>query len=126
MTSPDMRVASSDEIQANKLFSTTINGTRLLLSRVDGTVHAVVDRCPHLGMPMRKGKIEGNIVTCPFHGSTFDIVSGENQDWVTGVMGKPMPQWACKMISLGKKPSSLWTVSVAERDGEVLVGLPNQ
>jgi len=49
------RVASSNEIRAGEMFSTTINGTKLILSRVDGQVHAVIDKCTHLGMPMRKG-----------------------------------------------------------------------
>ena len=46
------RVASSDEIQAGKLFSTEVDGTKLLLSRVDGEVKAVIDealRCKEEG-----------------------------------------------------------------------------
>jgi nitrite reductase/ring-hydroxylating ferredoxin subunit len=117
------RVASSSEIRPGEMFSTTLDGTRLLLSRVDGHVHAVIDKCTHLGMPMRKGKFSGRIITCPFHGSTFDIVTGENQDWVTGVMGMPMPDWTCKLISLGKKPAALTTLKVEERDDAVFVQL---
>lgn len=117
------RVASSNEIRAGEMFSTTVNGTKLLLSRVDGQVRAVIDKCTHLGMPMRKGKFDGRIITCPFHGSTFDIVTGANQDWITGVMGMPMPTWTCKLISLGKQPAALTTLKVEERNGEVLIEL---
>jgi nitrite reductase/ring-hydroxylating ferredoxin subunit len=121
--SSEVRAATSAEIEAGKMFSTVIDGTKILLSRVDGEVKGVIDKCTHLGMPMRKGKFEGTVITCPFHGSRFDIATGKNLDWITGVMGAPMPKWACKMISLGKKPAPLTTLLVSERDGEVFVAL---
>lgn len=117
------RVASSDEIREGLMHSTTVDGTKLLLSRVDGEVKAVIDKCTHLGMPMRKGKFEGRVITCPFHGSRFDIATGENLDWVSGVMGVNMPKWTCKLIELGKKPAPLTTLAVEERDNDVFVTL---
>ena len=117
------RVASSTEVIANGLFACKVDGTKLLLSRVDGTVRAVVDRCPHFGMSMAKGGADGNVVTCPWHGSRFDLVTGENLDWITGFMGKDMPQWTCKLLSMGKQPEPLKTVSAEEQDGEVFVVL---
>ena len=121
--SSEVKVAASAEIKSGEMFSTTVNDTKLLLSRVDNEVKGVIDKCTHLGMPMRKGKFDGRAITCPFHGSRFDIATGENLDWITGVMGAPMPKWACKMISLGKKPAPLTTLVVSERNGEVFVEL---
>jgi len=123
MNKATTRVAGSNEILANKLFTTTVNGTKLLLSRIDGEVKAVIDKCTHLGMPMRKGSFDGKVITCPFHGSRFDIATGENLDWVTGVLGKTMPKWTCNLIALGKKPQPLTTLTVEERDGDVFVAL---
>jgi len=117
------RVAASDDIRAGEMFSTTVNDTKLLLSRVDGQVCAVIDKCTHLGMPMRKGKFDGKVITCPFHGSRFDIQSGENLDWVSGVMGVDMPKWTCKLIGMGKTPAPLTTLNVEEKDGEVFVAI---
>lgn len=119
------RIASSEDIVAGKLFSTTVDGTKLLVSRVDGEVKAVIDKCTHLGMPMRKGadKFDGKVVVCPFHGSRFDITTGENLDWVTNIMGMNAPKWACKMIEMGKKPAPLTTLTVKEENGEVLAEL---
>jgi hypothetical protein len=31
--------------------------------------------------------VDGNIITCPFHGSKFDMCTGENLDCVTGIAG---------------------------------------
>jgi nitrite reductase/ring-hydroxylating ferredoxin subunit len=120
------RVAASDEIKTGKLFSTTAAGTKLLLSRVDGEVKCVIDKCTHLGMPMRKGKdkFDGRIIVCPFHGSRFDISNGENLDWVTNIMGMNAPKWACKLIEFGKNPAPLTTLEVKEENDAVFVSLP--
>ena len=119
------RVAASAEVVAGKLFATTVNDTKLLLSRVDGEIKCVVDKCTHLGMPMRKGKdkFDGRVIVCPFHGSRFDITTGENLDWVTNIMGMNAPKWACKLIEFGKHPAPLTTVAVEERDGEVFADI---
>ena len=120
------RIAASDEIKTGKLFSTTADGTKLLLSRVDGEVKCVIDKCTHLGMPMRKGKdkFDGRIIVCPFHGSRFDISNGENLDWVTNIMGMNAPKWACKLIEFGKSPAPLTTLEVKEENDAVFVSLP--
>jgi nitrite reductase/ring-hydroxylating ferredoxin subunit len=119
------RIAASEEIRAGELFSATVDGTKLLISRVDGEVKAVIDKCTHLGMPMRRGKdkFDGRVIVCPFHGSRFDITTGENLDWVTNIMGMNAPKWACKMIEMGKKPAPLTQLEVSEKEGEVFVTL---
>jgi len=117
------RIATSDDIRPGELFSTTVNDTKLLLSRVDGEVKGVIDKCTHLGMPMRKGPFDGRVITCPFHGSRFDLATGENLDWVSGVLGVNMPKWTCKLIEMGKQPAPLTTLAVEEKDGEVFVSL---
>jgi nitrite reductase/ring-hydroxylating ferredoxin subunit len=33
--------------------------------------------CPHQGAPLGRGEIEDGVVTCPAHGSRFDILTGE-------------------------------------------------
>lgn len=45
--------------------------------RVDGQLHAIADRCPHAGAALSGGEVEGTVVTCPGHGSRFDIRTGE-------------------------------------------------
>jgi nitrite reductase/ring-hydroxylating ferredoxin subunit len=33
--------------------------------------------CPHAGATLSEGEVEGSIVTCPRHGSQFDVCTGE-------------------------------------------------
>lgn len=47
------------------------------LYRVGSTLCAISDRCPHAGSPLASGALEGQIVTCPSHGSQFDVQTGE-------------------------------------------------
>jgi nitrite reductase/ring-hydroxylating ferredoxin subunit len=44
--------------------------------RVAGRLCAVRDRCPHAGAVLSDGELEGAVVTCPRHGSQFDVLTG--------------------------------------------------
>lgn len=65
--------ALADEIKGGDLFCRQILGEPVLLYRAtDGTIAAMSDRCPHRFAPLHKGKREGDLVSCPYHGLTFD------------------------------------------------------
>jgi nitrite reductase/ring-hydroxylating ferredoxin subunit/uncharacterized membrane protein len=49
----------------------------VLLIKRSGRVLAIGAVCPHLGGPLDKGKIEGDTVTCPWHGSVFCLEDGD-------------------------------------------------
>ena len=62
------------EFDAHKLL-----GDRLLMSRVDGRVYAIRDRCVHRGVPLsRKPEcFKKGTVTCWYHAFTYDLATGE-------------------------------------------------
>lgn len=45
--------------------------------QVDGKVQVVGDRCPHAGAVLSEGELDQRIITCPGHGSQFDVCTGE-------------------------------------------------
>lgn len=49
----------------------------LAVYHVEGRLHAVQDLCPHAGAVLSEGELEGPVVTCPRHGSRFDVRTGE-------------------------------------------------
>ncbi len=49
----------------------------LAVFRVQGALCAIADRCPHAGAALSSGPLEGEILTCPGHGSQFDVTTGE-------------------------------------------------
>ena len=44
---------------------------------VDGNFCATQARCTHRGGQLAPGKLDGSTVTCPLHGSQFNVCSGE-------------------------------------------------
>ena len=55
----------------------TMNGKPYALFKVGGTVYCLDNRCTHVGGPLCRGKLEGPVVTCPLHGSRFDVQTGQ-------------------------------------------------
>jgi nitrite reductase/ring-hydroxylating ferredoxin subunit len=94
------------------------------VTRVAGVVQAFENKCPHLNLALTRGKIANGAITCPWHGSRFDICSGRNLDWVNSFIGIPMPGWTRGMIAMGKKPAGLTVFAASERDGAVFADIP--
>src|SRR5437016_8915658 len=44
---------------------------------VDGNFCATQAKCTHRGGPLSQGKLDGSTVTCPLHGSQFNVCSGD-------------------------------------------------
>lgn len=49
----------------------------VLLVRLGSRILAYRNQCPHMGNPLHQGPVEGNVITCPWHGFRFDLGSGE-------------------------------------------------
>jgi nitrite reductase/ring-hydroxylating ferredoxin subunit len=93
----------------------------VVVNHTENGFYAVENRCPHLGFPIGLGQVEGNVITCPFHGSKFDMCTGENLDWVTSLAGIPMPSWTQRMMMLGKKPTPIPTFQVTQEGDDLYV-----
>jgi nitrite reductase/ring-hydroxylating ferredoxin subunit len=48
----------------------------VLLTRVDGDVVALANRCSHAGWPIADGEVADGCITCPYHGSVFRLADG--------------------------------------------------
>jgi nitrite reductase/ring-hydroxylating ferredoxin subunit len=53
-----------------------VNGAPVFLLRQGGRIHALANRCAHLGGPLSEGEIREGCVTCPWHRSTFSLEDG--------------------------------------------------
>jgi nitrite reductase/ring-hydroxylating ferredoxin subunit/uncharacterized membrane protein len=69
-------VLAESDLPENELRRVEVEGTRVLLVRRSGRVHAIAEVCAHLGGPLAEGKLEGEIVECPWHGSRYSILDG--------------------------------------------------
>ncbi len=43
----------------------------------NGSVYALVNKCPHKAGPLSQGIVHGNVVTCPLHGWNISLATGE-------------------------------------------------
>ncbi len=56
----------------------------VLVVRSGSKFYATASRCPHMGGRLAQGKLEGMVVTCPLHGSQFDVTDGHVVRWLKG------------------------------------------
>jgi len=52
----------------------------ILLVRRGKRIFALAETCSHLGGPLSEGKLRGNSVQCPWHGSRFALEDGRVLD----------------------------------------------
>src|SRR5262245_23543499 len=64
------------ELSEGQLKRASYKDTELMLARRGGQVCALVDSCAHLGGTLSEGKLDGDTVVCPWHGSRFVLGSG--------------------------------------------------
>ena len=117
------KIADLASLEAGKSLCVKADGVKLVLVRIGDAVHAIENRCPHLGLPLGRGKIEGEEIVCPFHGSRFNVRTGDNTDWVGSVAGMKIPDWSSALLSFGKKPAPIRTFPVSVEGQDVFVDL---
>ncbi len=70
-------VADEAELVGVDRKSVSLDGTSVLIARADsGELCAIANTCSHLGGPLDEGDRDGDVITCPWHGSRFDLCSG--------------------------------------------------
>jgi 3-phenylpropionate/trans-cinnamate dioxygenase ferredoxin subunit len=72
-----LKVAEISEIPIGNLKMVKLEGKEILIANIDGKYYAVGNRCTHAGGDLSKGSLDGNIITCPRHGSKFDVTTGK-------------------------------------------------
>jgi nitrite reductase/ring-hydroxylating ferredoxin subunit/uncharacterized membrane protein len=67
-----------------------VDGVPVLLVRKGGEIHALANRCTHRGGPLHEGEVGDGRVTCPWHGSEFDLRTGSVEK---GPASSPQPAY---------------------------------
>ncbi len=71
-----IHVGSLEEVQARSPLVVSRGSVPIVLFRYGDALHAVDNRCPHMGFPLHRGTVEDGILTCYWHHARFDLVSG--------------------------------------------------
>ena len=70
-------VAKKSDIAAGTGVTVDVEGKAIALFNVGGKFYAIDNTCVHRGGPLGEGSVEGTEVTCPWHGWTYDVSSGQ-------------------------------------------------
>jgi len=71
------KVASIGDVASGQAIAVEVEGQRIAIFNANGEFHAIGDTCTHRGGPLSQGKVEGTVVTCPWHGARYDIRTGK-------------------------------------------------
>jgi nitrite reductase/ring-hydroxylating ferredoxin subunit/uncharacterized membrane protein len=69
-------VGASTDFPEGELRRVDASGMPVLLVRRGGQLFAISNTCAHAGGPLDEGSLDGVVVTCPWHGSRFDVRTG--------------------------------------------------
>jgi nitrite reductase/ring-hydroxylating ferredoxin subunit len=72
-----IEVGLVSQVPPGAMQSFLVGGKKVCVSNIDGKLYAIDNVCTHVGGDLSKGKLEGKIVTCPRHGSKFDVTTGK-------------------------------------------------
>jgi 3-phenylpropionate/trans-cinnamate dioxygenase ferredoxin subunit len=112
-----MEALKTADLKDGQMKEVNVGGHEILIARVNGSFYAASNRCPHMGAKLSQGKLEGTVVTCPRHGSQFNLSDGSVVRWTkwTGLVGS-----AVKLI---KSPKPIAVYSVKVEGQKVLVDI---
>lgn len=71
-------VGKQSELAPGAMKKVTIEGMdEIVVANVGGKFYAMRGLCNHEGGPLAEGEIEGNVISCPWHGSKWDVTTGK-------------------------------------------------
>ncbi len=85
-------VLADDDLPEKTAKRVEVEGTPVMLYRLDGEVLAISPTCSHLGGPLDEGDFDGDTVTCPWHKSVFCLRDG---GVIHGPATRPSPHTMC-------------------------------
>ena len=76
-----VEVCSSEDIPDGGMKAFPVKGREVLIAKAANKIYAASDICPHMKARLSRGTLEGTTVTCPRHGSRFDLKDGHVVQW---------------------------------------------
>ena len=90
-----MKVAKKTDVVEGKPFCAVAEGKKIALFKVGDAYYAVENTCTHMGGPLCRGTLSGDVVECPWHGSKFNVKTGTV---VRGPANRPVKQYKVRVV----------------------------
>jgi ferredoxin-NADP reductase/nitrite reductase/ring-hydroxylating ferredoxin subunit len=72
-----VKVADTKDIQPSHMKEVQVDDENICVVNIEGKYYAIGSICTHEGGPLADGTLDGYEVECPWHGSKFDVRTGE-------------------------------------------------
>ena len=106
-----VEIGTSGDLAEGTMKEVMVQGRKILLAKIGGSYYAADNRCSHMGASLSEGKLEGFVVTCPRHGSQFDLRDGHVIQWTN------LPTLVATMGKIIRRPRRL-TIYAVKLDGD--------
>jgi 3-phenylpropionate/trans-cinnamate dioxygenase ferredoxin subunit len=110
-----LEAGKTGELADGTMKEVDVQGRHILLARVGDRYFAAAGRCPHMGGKLSNGTLEGSVITCPRHGSQFDLRDGRVIRWLKAARAVSF------VARLLKSPTPLATYPVRVEGESILV-----
>ena len=70
-------VGRADDVPEGRMRTFEVGGHKIGVAKAQGNLYAFGDVCTHRGCPLHRGRLVGTTVTCPCHGSQYDVRTGK-------------------------------------------------
>jgi 3-phenylpropionate/trans-cinnamate dioxygenase ferredoxin subunit len=132
-------VAATNEIAPGGVKIVAVAGREIGVFNVDGAFYALINRCPHEGAALCRGRIvgrfeskrpgeyrltqHGQMLRCPWHGWEFDIRTGQSWCHPESVKARTYEVTVVPGEALAKGPFVAETVPVSVEQDYVVIEL---
>ncbi len=70
------RATKTNEVPPGQIREFQLDGHTIAIANLDGSFYAIDNTCLHRGGPLGQGILDGQKVTCPWHGWQYDVTTG--------------------------------------------------
>jgi nitrite reductase/ring-hydroxylating ferredoxin subunit len=84
------KIGTVKELEYAPMKGMVIDGKEILIVKTGPQIFAIGNKCTHMGCKLSGGKLDGETVRCPCHGSMFNVRTGEV---VKGPAKNPEPSY---------------------------------
>ncbi len=89
----------------------------ILLIHEGENIYAISNQCPHMRLPLKRGQVEDEAITCPFHRSTFDLNTGDVKAW------SPWPPVAGRLLGTISREKALPVFETKVEDDAIWIAI---
>jgi 3-phenylpropionate/trans-cinnamate dioxygenase ferredoxin subunit len=108
-------VLNVDVLKPGEMRKFSVQNKEILVARIGDTYYAADNRCPHMNGDLSQGVLNGTVVTCPRHGSQFDLKDGHVIRWTSW----PSALTAVDQVRSRKRSLNIYPVTIL--NGKVMV-----